>query len=246
MYRQTYFFMLHFTQIEIQKFRDFLKIQPNAWDNETQLLQKTQKYTWLFRLCPGIQMVAVGNSVAMNSAHKDSDIDLFIVTQTKRMWYVRIFLTFFLWLLWQRKTANKHAGVFCLSFFMTDEQLSLESIAIERDIYLYYRILTLKPIVNNDSTYEKFIDANKSWCNFTEYENILQENKKTIAYSKGNWGTWWTFLDLKDWWYKTIFLPRTLWSYAELWKPFWVIISDTMLKFHDQDKRKSIRDKILS
>lgn len=237
--------MLQFTQTEIEKLIKYLNIQPNTGDTEARLIEKTQKYTWLFRLCPGIQMIAIGNSVAMNNAHKDSDIDLFIVTQKKRMWYVRIFLTFFLWILWQRKTAKKHAGTFCLSFFMTDENLSLEKVAIERDIYLYYWILSLKPIINNNTTYEKFISANSSWCDFSQYKNTIQENTKTIIFNKWTWGTWWTFLDLKDWWYKTIFLPKTHRSYEELWKPFGVVISDDMLKFHNQDRRKQIRDAIL-
>jgi hypothetical protein len=33
-------------------------------------------------------------------------------------------------------------------------------------------------------------------------------------------------------------------SYEKLWKPFWVIIQDGMLKFHDNDKRKYFSQKI--
>jgi hypothetical protein len=33
-------------------------------------------------------------------------------------------------------------------------------------------------------------------------------------------------------------LRKTLKTYERLWKPWWVVISDTMLKFHDNDQRK--------
>lgn len=237
--------MLQFTEQEIQKLKDYLNIQPKSWDNEIRLLKKAQSYIWLFKLCPGIQMVAIWNSIAMNHAHRKSDIDLFIVTEKKRMWYVRIFLTFVFFILWERKTQKSHAGRFCLSFFMTDEDLSLENIALEKDIYIYWRILTLKPIIDNHSTYEKFIVTNSKWCNFSWYDDIIKENKKFITYTWWTWGTNWKFLDMKNWGYKKIFLWKTLRSYERLWKPEWVIINEHMLKFHDQDKRKKIRDILL-
>jgi hypothetical protein len=43
---------------------------------------------------------------------------------------------------------------------------------------------------------------------------------------------------------KSIFIPKTKKSFKEIWKPFWVIINDNMLKFHNNDKRKKIRDTI--
>ena len=66
---------------------------------------------------------------------------------------------------------------------MTDSELSLQNIAIENDIYLYYWIATLKPIVNKDVTYESFIQANKSWCDFSKFSTILEENKKAVSWS---------------------------------------------------------------
>ncbi len=41
------------------------------------------------------------------------------------------------------------------------------------------------------------------------------------------------------------FLRKTLRSKEKLWSPEWIIISDTILKFHNQDRRKEIRDTIL-
>jgi hypothetical protein len=45
--------------------------------------------------------------------------------------------------------------------------------------------------------------------------------------------------------FKKFLLPRTMRQYKKLWNPRWVCISDSMLKFHDTDKREQIRDSIL-
>ena len=37
---------------------------------------------------------------------------------------------------------------------------------------------------------------------------------------------------------KKLWLPKTLKTYENLEKPWGVVISDTMLKFHDNDQRK--------
>jgi hypothetical protein len=42
-----------------------------------------------------------------------------------------------------------------------------------------------------------------------------------------------------------IFERKTLRQYEKLGKPEWVIITDDMLKFHDKDRRKEIRDAIV-
>jgi hypothetical protein len=44
---------------------------------------------------------------------------------------------------------------------------------------------------------------------------------------------------------KKIFLKKTQKTYEKLNKPFWVIINDDMLKFHDKDIRKEISKKLV-
>ena len=41
---------------------------------------------------------------------------------------------------------------------------------------------------------------------------------------------------------KYFWLPYTLRNYKKLGKPWWVVISDTMLKFHDKDQRRIYQD----
>lgn len=228
---------------------ELFKKEFNIKDNPSQIdldfLEKTRKYLNFIKWIPGIKMIWVGNSISMNGRTSDSDIDLFIVTSPNRLWFVRILITLFFQILWVRKTASKHAGRFCLSFFASNKALDFSSFKIENDIYLYFRILYFKPILDFDDTYEKFIETNSSWADFSEYKDIIEENKKGI---KIIWKTIWDkckILDSIEKILKKIFLSRTLKTYEKLKKPFWVIISDDMLKFHDKDIREKVKDKII-
>ena len=120
-------------------------------------------------------MIAVVNSLSMYATHKDSDIDLFIVTQPGMIWFVRFFSTCILWKNRVRRKNEDIAGNFCLSFFITTEALDFSKIAIENDIYLYYWIYFLKPIFEKNNTYEKFLEAN-IWVQIDEDQKI--ENQK--------------------------------------------------------------------
>ena len=92
-------------------------------------------------------MVAVVNSLALYATHEDSDIDLFIVTSRDTLWWVRVVvtLTFSLHGVWRH--GEDRAGNFCLSFFVTEDALDMSEIAIEDDIYLYFWISSMRPIL---------------------------------------------------------------------------------------------------
>jgi hypothetical protein len=78
----------------------------------------------------------------------------------------------------------------------------------------------------------------------------LEENKKYISLSKNNNNALnktnvfsWKILNWLNYIIKKIFLPKTLKHYNRLWKPYWITISDVMLKFHNLDIRKEIAKK---
>lgn len=243
----------------LESLREYLKIKDTQWKHEEKLWLKVKKYQKIFKYIPGILCVCVWNSLAMNAAHRYSDIDLFIITKTNRIWIGRILLTLLVSLLWQRKTVKNHAGKFCLSFFITEKYLSLENIAIENDIYLQYWVQTLVPIVNKNNTFEKFIQENEKWCSLASPHSWILSplkdkwEKKRSDYlevgarqrrfrGEGKFLTrLWNILEKL---LKKMFLPRTKKSFQKLWKPFWVVITDDMLKFHDRDRRKEIRSTI--
>jgi hypothetical protein len=163
------------------------------------------------------------------------------------MWLVRILVTLIFQILWVRKNKKNHAKRFCLSFFCEIEGLDFSSFALEKDPYLYFWILYFKPILDFWNTYDLFIEKNSSWADFSEFENIIKNNKKYIKFTKK------TPLSAKgeglgmraNNLFKKIFLPRTLKHFNKINKPYWIIISDVMLKFHNWDIREQTKKELV-
>lgn len=173
----------NFTKKEHEKFIKHFKIKKSPSKIEKDFYKKTEKYINYIKWIPWIKMIGVWNSIAMNSASKDSDIDLYIVTDNNKMWIVRILITIIFSFLWIRKTARKHAGRFCLSFFSTVDWMDFSSFKIEKDIYLYFWIIYFKPILDYNNTYKLFLEKNNNWADFNDYLDIIQNNKKYIKFS---------------------------------------------------------------
>lgn len=226
------------------KFKKYFKIKELPWKNDKELFEKTYTYINYIKWIPWIKFIWVWNSTSMFASKETSDIDLFIITTENRLWFVRILITFIFQLLWVRKNAKNHEKRFCLSFFSTLSWMNFKTFALEKDIYLYFRIVYLKPILNYDNTFEKFISS-QDWADFSMYENEIQKNKNFIQFS---WNSFWNnckFFDVIDKLFKKIFLPKTIKNFEKLNKPYWIIINDNLLKFHDNDQRKEIKNKLL-
>ena len=233
-----------FSNKKHENFKKLLNIKEKRWVYEKKYLNKATKYIKYIKFIPWIQMVGVWNSLSMNSWNKNSDIDLLIVTKQNYLWIVRIITTTIFQILWVRKTSKKHAWRFCLSFFCTDKWMNFWDFAIKDDIYLYFWIVYFKPILDYDNTYKKFIKNNENWADFNEYKSIIKNNKKYIQYTKTTNKKNNKFYLLLEKFLKNIFIKKTLKNYHKLSKPYWIIINDNMLKFHNNDKRKQIKKEL--
>lgn len=226
-----------------EKFKSHFQIKNSPSHTDKELFEKTYTYIPYIKWIPGIQFIWVGNSTSMFASNNESDIDLFIITSPNRMWLVRILCTLIFQLLWVRKTAKYHEKRFCLSFFATTKEMDFKNFALENDIYLYFWIIYLKPILDFDNTYEHFLNS-QSWCDIKSFEKIITENKNYIKYSRKS--IWYNFkiFDTINILLEKIFLPKTLKSYKKIQKPYGIIINENMLKFHDNDRRKNIQKEL--
>jgi predicted nucleotidyltransferase len=226
-----------------QELKEYLWVKPERSEHEKILWNKVEKYTKLFKYIPWVKCICICNSLAMNAANESSDIDLFVITTSQRLWTARIMMTLSMALIWERKNHKNHAGKFCLSFFVSEQHLDLWTLAIKNDIYLQYWIQTLIPIINRNATFEKFKTENSYWIN--NVDTIHNSKPQSTQTSHDLWNDTSKLWDFVEYILKTIFLPRTKKRFSKLWKPFGVIITDTMLKFHNEDQRIIIRDQIL-
>lgn len=224
----------------------WIKDTPNQ--HEVYLYERAQKYIRHLSWIPGIRMIAIVNSLSMYATHKDSDIDLFIVCEPWMIYFVRLFSTFILWKKWVWRKGDAIRENFCLSFFITSQSPDLSEIALENDIYLYYWIYYMKPIYEKNDTYLDFLQAN-SWVEVDSEQ--LQKNNKYLQESstKYKYSTMSPY-SLQFFKYLNTLIrffvhPYTQRSYRKLWMPSGVIISDSILKFHNSDRRQKVRDAIL-
>ena len=225
-------------------FKKYFKIKEEYSKEEKKYFDKAYKYIKYIKWIPWIKMIWIWNSLATKSATESSDIDLYIVTDKNAMWFVRIFVTFIFQIFWARKDEKNHAGRFCLSFFSTIDWMDFWKFKIENDIYLYFRIVYFKPILDYNETYKKFLEINSTWANFDDYKGIIEENKKFIKYKKNKKWSNIFFVWFFDKILKKIFLPKTLNHFERIWKPYGVIINDDLLKFHNWDIRQEISKKL--
>jgi len=216
----------------------------NASDEFTKTAwRKVQKYSWIFKFMPFIKMVAVCNTLAFGTSKKNSDIDLFVITTKNRMFTARLVLTLFCHILGIRRHGSKVAQRFCLSFFISEDSLNIENILLKPlDIYMIYWMRGLK-IVYGKEVLNQFIESNIWYQQY--FNNVSVEHLKFLNEGSGKLrikgvlekmfsGRLGLFVEekLKKWQ-----LNRASEKKKSLGNSSGTIISSTMLKFHDNDRR---------
>ena len=204
------------------------------------------KYSKIFRYLPFIKNVYISNSVSFKSVHKNSDIDLFIVTENNRLFLSK----FFVWLLFKilKIWWNHEKWKFCTWFWVTEQAVDLYPISIYPiDLYLAYRIAHLQPVytkdnhsINNifsENIRVKQIIPNYNW----KYKKIL--NIQIIEWKNIFWKIlekvfWFDLINYIIWFFRK---KRMIKWKKKLWKKWKnIIISDNILKFFAPDIRQTV------
>ena len=130
-------FLFHWT--------DFSREKESSYHKE--YLTFVKKWSWLYKQFPFVDAIYLANSMSFNALHADSDIDLFVVAQERRVWLARFFMTLMMWVYSIKRSRKTTRKRFCLSFFVDKDNQNLESLLLhKRDIYLPYWIAHLVPI----------------------------------------------------------------------------------------------------
>jgi len=217
------------------------KIAASRW-------KKVYKVVKTIQAVPFIKMVGVCNSLAINNSKQDADIDFFIIIKKNRIWLTRLLITLLVWLKREWRHKEKIANKICLSFYITDDVLNLESIAIKPyDIYLANWIAQLRPIYYENQIYRDFIVKNL-WV-----RNYLANFGKILNYFHPEFKSNRFLLTIKT--VKEKLFSGLLGNLVEKLLRFFqknrisrkltpheiptaVVVSDKMLKFHENDKRE--------
>lgn len=213
-------------------------------DRHTRFLDAMRKYRkaesvarWLGHL-PWVEGIAVCNSLSWYATHQDSDIDLFIVASPGRVWSVRMLTTLPLALLRQRPTERVRDPI-CLSFFCSPAALAFENLKIHgQDPYLAYWSQTLVPLVDRIQWLAAF-QAQNGWLR-TVLPNAgsVRRPPRFATAVPGRW----PWLPISEGLLKQLQFEKFPNSIRSLMnRDSRVIVSDAMLKFHEQDAREEIR-----
>ncbi|MDP2692999.1 MAG: hypothetical protein Q8O88_05160 [bacterium] len=206
------------------------------------------------RWVPYVEAVFVCNTVAGANAKKESDIDVFIVTRKGRLWISRLLTTVTLGIFRLRRNKKNVANKICLSFYATDTALDLSKIKIVgTDIYLTFWLDNLIPVYDVKNIQSK-IKTENPWL------------KNYLPNAKTNYNTLprWVVADEGISKFIKIFFERS-WrgKYGDMIEAqakgiqktkmklnfmstqnkdnTGVVISDSMLKFHENDRREEYR-----
>lgn len=224
---------------------------------ELAIFRRAQKWCRWAKWIPGLRMIAVCNSATFFAADADSDIDLFVITAPRRLWLVRCLLTAFFQVCGVRRHGKKVVGRFCLSFFCTTDAMDFSKIALpDGDPYLEAWIPRMVPVLDLNGTADAFWNTNEKWAPTIVSQRITNRKRGGIFSDqtpaamilKRKPGICQKiladFFDIIENILQKIFLTRTLQHWEKMGRPWGVVVTKSMLKFHDKDQRKVIQEKM--
>lgn len=218
------------------------------------LVELVNKRLWIFRFFPFVKQVAVCNNLSFGLASKKSDIDLFFILDSKRFFTARFLITFLLYLFGYRRHHKYISKRFCLSFFISDQNLNLENLRIsDSDYYFYFWTKHLIFLKDNKDFIENFYVSNNTWFNLDclEFTDSQKKFRSRFNFFKSNFVALvlekFLMLSIFDYFedlLKKYQLNRACKKNSNLGNPKGVVIKDGILKFHVLDSREAINSNI--
>ncbi|OGH67121.1 MAG: hypothetical protein A3B90_02175 [Candidatus Magasanikbacteria bacterium RIFCSPHIGHO2_02_FULL_41_13] len=210
------------------------------------------------RYIPFIEAMFVCNLLPV-VVKASSDIDVLIIAKENRIWFTRFLSTLVLTLFRLRPTnfgfsffsANKKKSMtdkICLSFYLTEKHLDLSNICIEGiDVYQAYWNINLVPLYEREDLHTQFQKKNR-WVE--KYVSPANTSVRLLPRWKVH-DTWLSYgvKSFFAWLFSTSFFEKLVRTVQlkhlnqkerieEVAIQKSIVISDTMLKFHENDRKK--------
>lgn len=216
--------------------------------NSEKKIKSALRKAQFIRYIPFVKCICLSGSIPHFNTDKDADIDLFIIIKKDYLWFSRFFITIFAHILRKRRHGKKIKNRLCLNFYLTDDDLNLEHLCYENELWFYIWFTQIFPIMGRED-YSNFIKENqwilKRLPNFMEFNNIssnfIRESEVSQGFKKffeiilGNdFGLFLNYLTQQIQVFKMSFNKKSKMNNGE--KD--VIVNDKMLKFHETDPRK--------
>lgn len=191
---------------------------------------------------PGVEAIFVCNTVAAGWPSVQSDIDLLVVVKPGRLWLTRFLFTIITVLLTKRRHDHRIADHLCLSFYVTRDQLNLSEVRGSLpDIYLIYWLQQLIFLTGDKAIATEIAEANQWVKEYTPHYQTMEYGNESLVKISGLGLFGKKIGELLFFKYFEKIARRVqkdrIDKQAHAPAPA-VVISDSMLKFHEQDRRE--------
>ncbi|MDZ7798718.1 MAG: hypothetical protein U5L76_03835 [Patescibacteria group bacterium] len=232
--------------------REIVETRKERRDYDKKKWEKAKTAVNYLKMAPFVNYIAVCNNLALDNAKKESDIDFFIVTEPGHLFTARFFVTWLVHMLGLRRYKDKIKNKICLSFYLSSEALDFKPLLLQdKDPYFTFWVDQLTPLYDAANFHKKIQKENK-WVKEFLPNAFLSENKKIIKKDSltslvksvfetlfliPNLGPWLNNF-IRDGQRKKMEKNKNSVMYQDNNK---VVISDSVLKFHENDRREEYR-----
>mgnify|MGYP006919670944 CR=1 FL=1 len=213
----------------------------------TRKYQKLRWAMWYVRCVPGIRAVAAGNTLAWWNTRPDSDIDLLVVTRPGMIWLARLLVVTPFALLGKRPGASA-VDPFCFSFFVTTDALDFSSLRLDGgDPYLAYWTCSLVPVYDRGGIFDRIVAENGWTGESLKHVGTARRSSpsdRSLAEHPPSRGPSRVATALERIAGAAQFrrFPAKIRSLMNADSR--VVVSDQMLKFHENDRRSDYRERL--
>jgi len=210
-----------------------VQLRQERYNYAVRKLKIARRYAKIFARLPFIRVISSANVIGAHNMRDEGDIDLFIISALGRIWLSRFFCAGIAKILNKRPTQKIKRDKLCLSFYISEDNLNLNSLKIKpEDPYFDYWLKTMVLLYNKKGTYENFLLAN----NLRGGENILKDElagKRSIIFD---------YLEkiVKKWQLRIMSEPLKLVLESSKGK----FINDQILKLYWRDRNAEILEKL--
>lgn len=204
-------------------------------------MRKYRKAHWfarIFQWLPGVESVAICNSLAFHFTTSSSDIDLFIVTSSRNTWTARL-LTTLPAMLFRQRPGECALDPLCLSFFVSVDALDLSNLKLDADDpYFSFWFATLSPMIVRDDVLANVWGAN-NWLRqrLPNAEPVRRASAFRVRPRNRAWRLLW--LEPRAERMQRERFPAHIRDLMNV--DTRVVVTNSVLKFHDHDRREEIR-----
>ena len=231
-----------FWSLADQPIAELVQTRHERYLNAVRKYKRLRRATRYLSLIPSVRGVAACNTLAWNHTRAESDIDIFVIVRQGSVWTSRLLSVAPFKILKMRPGAGKRDPL-CFTFFLSDTNLDLSALQLEGgDPYLAVWSRSIVPVFDRDNVFDQFVQAN-GWLvsNLPNSYQSAKHHQRKVDSDRSSWPVPNLFERFAEQLQRGKF-PEVIQNMAN--RDSRVVVSDAMLKFHDNDRREEYRDKL--